>query len=338
MATPKNRDIRLVRRPSGLPQAADFELVESPIPAAGRGQVLVKNLYMSVDPYMRGRMNDRKSYVAPFQVGEVLQGGAVGRVVTGNDKFVAGNYVLNHCGWREWFVSDDSDLTRVDPGAAPIQTYLGVLGMPGMTAWAGLTQIGKLTHEDRVFVSGAAGAVGSTVVQIAKAKGCEIVVGSAGSEDKCAWVRSLGARDCINYREAGDLGEALGEAMPGGIDLYFENVGGAHLEAALDNMRQNGRVVICGLIDQYNSNTPPAAPRNLWQVLARRITMRGFLVFDHFDLSDRFQAEMRQWIAEGKITWRETVLDGIERAPEALIGLFKGANTGKMLVKLADDD
>lgn len=337
MSTPKNRDIRLARRPSGVPSPADFELVESPIPSPGPGQVLVRNLYMSVDPYMRGRMNDSKSYVAPFQLGEVLQGGAVGRVMAGNDLLAAGTYVLSHSGWREWFVSDGSDLTPVDAGSVPVQAYLGVLGMTGLTAWIGLTQIGGLKADDRVFVSGAAGAVGSIAIQIALAKGCEIVAGSAGSAEKCAWLAEMGARP-VNYREEPDLSEAVERALPGGIDLYFENVGGAHLEAALDNMRQGGRIAVCGMIDQYNSAEPPAAPRNLIEVLKKRLTMRGFLVFDHMELRDRFLSQMREWIDAGKVSGRETVVEGIERAPDALIGLFRGDNTGKMLVKLADDD
>ncbi len=338
MATLKNRDIRLRRRPSGLPGPGDFELVESPIPSAGRGQILVRNLFMSVDPYMRGRMSDRKSYAAPYQVGEVMQGGAVGRVVTGNERFAAGDHVLSQNGWREWFVSDGADLVKIDPAVAPIQAYLGALGMPGLTAYAGLTRIGEIKPEDRVFVSGAAGAVGSIAIQIARAKGCRIVVGSAGTAEKCAWLKEIGARDAINYREEEDLGEALERVMPGGIDLYFENVGGRHLEAALGNMNEKGRIVVCGLIDQYNSDEPPPGPRNLGNVLTRKLTMRGFIVIDHFDLRDRFLADMGEWIAAGKMTWRETIVDGIENAVNAFIGLFHGANTGKMLVRLAEDE
>lgn len=334
MTNSKNCDIRLKRRPSGLPVPDDFELVESPLPSASKGQVLVRNLFMSVDPYMRGRMSDRKSYVPPFQIGEVLQGGAVGRVVTGNDKFAAGTYVLSQCGWREWFVSDGADLVKIDPTVAPVQAYLGALGMPGLTAYAGLIRVGDLKPEDRVFVSGAAGAVGSVAIQIARAKGCEIVVGSAGTAEKCAWVKQIGASDAINYKEE-NIGEALGRTMPGGIDLYFENVGGQHLEAALDAMRQNGRIAVCGLIDGYNETK--AGPRNLMQVIAKRLTVRGFLVLDHFDLREHFLADMREWIAAGKMTWKETIVEGIEHAPEAFNGLFHGDNTGKMLVKLAED-
>ena len=338
MGPPRNRDIRLNSRPSGLPQPGDFELVEGPIPTPAAGQALVLNLFMSVDPYMRGRMADRRSYVAPFQLGETLSGGAVGKVVTGNDRFAAGDYVLSQNGWREWFVSDGTDLRKIDPSAAPVQAYLGVLGMPGLTAYAGLTRIAGLTKDDRVFVSAAAGAVGSVACQIALAKGCEIVVGSAGSDAKCAWLKELGVTEAINYRETDDLGAAVADALPGGIDLYFENVGGTHLEAALDNMRERGRIVVCGLIDQYNSAEPPPGPRNLGILLRRRLTMRGFIVIDHFDLMDRFTEDMLKWIAEGKVKGRETIVDGIENAPAALVGLFHGDNIGKMLVKLAEDE
>ena len=338
MGPSKNRDIRLNARPSGLPQPGDFELVEGPIPTPGTGHVLVRNLYMSVDPYMRGRMADRKSYVPPFQLGETLSGGAVGKVVAGNDRFAAGDYVISQNGWREWFVSDGADLRKIDPSVAPVRAYLGALGMTGLTAYAGLKRIGELKKDDRVFVSAAAGAVGSVVCQIALAEGCEIVVGSAGSDAKCAWLKELGVTDAINYRETDDLGAAVADALPGGIDVYFENVGGTHLEAALDSMRQNGRIVVCGLIDQYNSAEPPPGPRNLAILLGRRLAMRGFLVLDHFDLMDEFLTDMRKWIADGKMKWRETVVDGIENAPAALIGLFHGDNIGKMLVKLAEDE
>jgi NADPH-dependent curcumin reductase CurA len=338
MGTSKNRDIRLKRRPEGLPQPGDFELVESPLPVPAPGQALVKNLYMSVDPYMRGRMEERRSFAPPFQLGEVLQGSAVGRVVVGGGGFMPGDYVVSPNGWREWFVSDGRDLMRVDPAIAPIRAYLGALGMTGLTAYAGLTRIGGLKPEDRVFVSAAAGAVGSVACQIARALGCEIVVGSAGSEEKCAWLkREAGLRATINYRAEDDLAAAIAREMPGGIDLCFENAGGRHLEGALDNMREQGRIVLCGMIGQYNDAAPPG-PRNLELVLTRRLTLRGFLVLDHLDLRERFLSDMRDWIAAGKMTWRETVAEGIEQAPAALIGLFTGANIGKMLVKIAEDD
>ncbi|MDE2133720.1 MAG: NADP-dependent oxidoreductase [Alphaproteobacteria bacterium] len=340
MGSEKNRDIRLRQRPSGLPSPADFELVESEIPTPGRGQVLVRNLFMSVDPYMRGRMTNRKSYVAPFQLGEVLQGGAVGKVATSNnnDQFQAGDYVFSSNGWREWFVSDGADLQKIDPGPAPIQAYLGMLGMPGLTAYAGLLRIGGLKEEDRVFVSAAAGAVGAIACQIARNTGCEIVVGSTGSEEKRAYlIRELGITEAINYRECDDLAAALADAMPGGIDVYFDNVGGTHLTAALDNMRVFGRIVACGAIEHYNATEPPKGPPNLFQIVTKSLTMRGFIILNHFDMRERFLGDMNEWIADGKMTLRETVKEGIESAPEALIGLFHGENIGKMLVKLGED-
>jgi NADPH-dependent curcumin reductase CurA len=339
MGSEKNRDIRLKRRPSGLPTSADFELVESEIPSPGLGQLLVRNLFMSVDPYMRGRMTDRKSYVPPFQIGEVLQGGAVGKVVAanGNSRFRAGDYVLGMNGWREWYLSDGEGLTKVDPARAPIQTTLGVLGMPGLTAYVGLLHIGKLKEEDRVFVSAASGAVGAIACQIARNKGCR-VVGSAGSPEKCAYLLDeLKLDGAVNYRECDDLSAALADAMPSGIDLYFDNVGGTHLAAALDNMRTFGRIVACGMIEQYNATEPPKGPPNLMNIVGRSLTMRGFIVLDHLDLMERFTYDMSRWIADGKVTWRETVYDGIEHAPQALIALFQGMNFGKMLVKLGED-
>ncbi len=338
MGTGKNRDIRLKSRPVGLPTPDNFELVEGEIPQPGAGQVLVRNLFMSVDPYMRGRMMDRKSYVPPFQIGEVLQGGAVGVVVrsNGNSRFQEGDHVLGMDGWREWFVSDGAGLQKVDPKLAPVQAYLGALGMPGLTAYAGLLRIGALKKEDRVFVSAASGAVGAIVCQIARNKGCEIVVGSAGSDEKCAYLKELGCTAAINYRDRGDLSAALADAMPGGIDVYFDNVGGSHLTAALDNMNTFGRIVACGMIEVYNATEPPKGPPNLANIVGRSLTMRGFIVLNHMDMLDAFRRDMGAWIAEGKMTWRETILDGIERAPEAFIGLFKGDNFGKMLVKLSD--
>jgi hypothetical protein len=340
MGREKNHDIRLKSRPSGLPTLDDFDLVESDIPSPGYGQILVRNLYMSVDPYMRGRMSDRKSYVAPFQIGEVLQGGAVGQVTTSNhnSRFREGDTVLSMNGWREWFVSDGEGLRVVDANAVPLQSYLGALGMPGLTAYVGLMRIGELKKEDRVLVSAASGAVGAIACQIARNKGCEIVVGMAGTAEKCAFlIERLGLYGAINYRAADDLSAAIAEAMPGGIDLYFDNVGGSQLEAALDNMRQDGRIVACGMIEQYNDVARPAGPRNLMNIVSRRLTMKGFIVIDHADELDRFTREMTGWIADGRMMWREMVYVGIERAPEALIGLFSGANFGKALVKLGEE-
>jgi len=338
MGTEKNRDIRLKSRPVGLPTRSDFELVETDIPSPGLGQVLVRNLFMSVDPYMRGRMMDRKSYVPPFQIGEVLQGGAVGKVVASNNgPFQVGDTVMSFSGWREWYVSDGSDMMqKVDATVAPIQSYLGALGMPGLTAYVGLTRIGELKDEERVFVSAASGAVGAIACQIAKNKGCR-VVGSAGSDEKCAYLTDeLHIDQAINYRTCGNLSLALSDVMQSGIDVYFDNVGGGHLTAALDNMRQFGRIVACGMIENYNATEPPKGPHNLMNIVGQSLTMRGFIVSNHYDLMERFRQDMSAWIAAGKMTWRETVYDGIEHAPDALIALFHGLNFGKMLVKLGE--
>jgi NADPH-dependent curcumin reductase CurA len=334
---PRSREIRLKRRPTGMPEAADFELAEVTVPDPGPGQILVHNIFMSVDPYMRGRMVDRASYVPPFQVGEPLSGGAVGKVaaVNGNPQFREGDYVLNFSGWREWFVTGGGELQKVDPGLAPIQGYLGAFGMPGLTAYGGLLRGGQLKDGERVFVSAASGAVGAVVCQIAKNKGC-FVVGSAGSDEKCAWLeREAGIDKAINYRTAGDLSATLKKAMPEGIDVYFENVGGEHLNAALANMRLNGRIAVCGMIAQYNDTAPPPGPANIVMVIPQRLTIRGFLVTDYIDMMPDFMRDMAMWTKAGKMKSRETIVDGIENAPQAFMGLFKGENFGKMLVRLA---
>jgi NADPH-dependent curcumin reductase CurA len=292
---------------------------------------------MSVDPYMRGRMVDRASYVPPFQVGEPLSGGAVGTVVAVNASphFQEGDYVLNFSGWREWFLTSGGELQKIDPSLAPIQAYLGAFGMPGLTAYGGLLRVGQLKDGERVFVSAACGAVGAVVCQIAKNKGC-FVVGSAGSDEKCAWLeREAGIDKAINYRTAGDLSAALKKAMPEGIDVYFENVGGEHLNAALANMRLNGRIAVCGMIAQYNDSAPPPGPANIVMVIPQRLTIKGFIVTDHIDLMPDFMRDMAMWTKAGKMKWNETIVDGIENAPEAFVGLFKGENLGKMLVRVA---
>jgi len=336
---PKSREIRLNRRPAGMPEPGDFELAETTVPEPGPGQILVHNIFMSVDPYMRGRMVDRASYVPSFQVGESLSGGAVGKVVAvnGNPQFREGDYVLNFSGWREWFLSGGGELQKIDPALAPIQTYLGAFGMPGLTAYAGLLRVGQLKDGERVFVSAACGAVGAVVCQIAKAKGC-FVVGSAGSDEKCAWLeREAGIDKAISYRSCGDLSAAIKNAMPEGIDVYFENVGGEHLNAALANMRLNGRIAVCGMIAQYNDTALPPGPSNIIMVIPLRLTIKGFIVTDHIDIMPDFMRDMATWTKAGKMKWRETIVDGIERAPEAFLGLFKGENFGKMLVRLAQE-
>jgi NADPH-dependent curcumin reductase CurA len=335
MAATVSREIRLKHRPVGLPSERDFELVAVPIPTLGAGEVLVRNFFMSVDPYMRGRMTAQPSYVEPFQLGQPLDGGCVGQVVQSNGgKFQVGDYVLGRKGWREYYVSNAADLTKIDPIIAPLQAYLGVLGMPGLTAYVGLLDIGRPQAGNTVFVSAAAGAVGSVVCQIAKLKGCR-VVGSAGSADKVRWLQEVAGVDAaINYKAVDSLSAALGKHCPHGIDVYFENVGGAHLEAALEHMTLCGRIVLCGMISQYNETTPAFGPRNLRLAVRKRLTLTGFIVSDHVDRQPQFYADMGGWIADGKIKWQETILDGIQNAPKAFLGLFKGDNTGKMLVKL----
>jgi NADPH-dependent curcumin reductase CurA len=330
-----SKEIRLKNRPQGLPAKSDFELAEATLPAINDGEILVQNIYMSVDPYMCGRMYDRKSYVPPFQIGQPLEGGSVGRVVESkNEGFGVGDYVLSMLGWREYFVSDGDGLTQIDPSLAPVQTYLGALGMTGMTAYVGLLHIGELKEGQAVFVSAAAGAVGSIVCQIAKLKGC-FVVGSAGSDEKVAWlVEEAGIDAAFNYKTTGDVIAEVGRHFPKGIDVYFENVGGVHLEAALEHMNAHGHIVMCGMISMYNDVNPVPGPVRMPYIIQKKLTVRGFIVMDHFDKLGSFFGDMGKWVAEGKIKWRETIIDGIENAPEAFIGLFKGENLGKMIVKV----
>jgi NADPH-dependent curcumin reductase CurA len=335
-----NREIHLKSRPTGMPRAENFELVETEIPKPGQGQFLVRNIWMSVDPYMRGRMMDRQSYVPPFQVGRVLDGGSVGQVIGSNhDGFAEGDYVCGFAngGWREYWVSDGAMMQKVDPSLAPLQAYLGTLGMPGLTAYSGLLRIGEPKQGETVFVSAAAGAVGSIVCQIAKIKGCR-VVGSVGSDDKAEWLlRQAGVDAVVNYKTCGDLEAAVARECPKGIDVYFENVGGEHLEVALSLMNGFGRIVACGMISMYNAVEPPPGPRNIIFIVGKSIKMQGFIVSNYIDMVPSFYADMGKWIGEGRIKWEETVFEGIENAPQAFLGLFTGANKGKMLVRLAEE-
>ncbi len=338
MSEHRSREVRLKTRPVGLPKESDFEFAEVTVGSPTENEVLIKNIYMSVDPYMRGRMMDRKSYTPPFEVGAVLQGGAVGQVVESRaDGFQEGDHVLSMNGWREYFLSSGDTLRKVDGSLAPLSAYLGVLGMPGLTAYLGLADIGKPEPGQTVFVSGAAGAVGSAACQIAKEKGCR-VVGSAGSQEKVDWLQDEAGVDvALNYKTVEDLRAALLEACPDGIDVYFDNVGGDHLEAALWGMNNYGRIIACGSISTYNATEPQPGPSNLFQMIGKRLMWKGFIVSDHLDRFPAFAQEMGPWIAEGKVVWRETVHEGIENAPQAFIGLFSGGNMGKMLVRLAAD-
>jgi NADPH-dependent curcumin reductase CurA len=330
MAT--SREIHLAVRPRGVPQPTDFVLVSVDVPDPADGQVLIRNAFMSVDPYMRGRMNDTKSYVPPFALGEPLTGGAVGQVVASrNGRYEKGSWVTHSLGWRELALSDGDGLVGFDPAAAPVSAALGVLGMPGLTAYVGLLDIGRAEAGETVFVSGAAGAVGSAVGQIAKLKGCR-VIGSAGSPEKVAWLRELGFDEAFDYREV-----PAREALREGIDLYFDNVGGQTLEAALAALRVRGRVVACGAISQYNATELPPGPRNLFLVVTKRLRIEGFIVSDHYDRMPAFLTEVGQWVRDGRVRYRETVVDGIENAPAAFIGLLAGENTGKMLVRVGPE-
>ncbi|WP_409467046.1 NADP-dependent oxidoreductase [Amycolatopsis sp. GA6-003] len=314
----------------------NFDIVETEVPKPGPGQILVRNLVMSVDPAMRGRMNDVKSYSPPFVVGEAMQGGAVGEVIESTvDDFAVGDHVLHQAGWRTHAVLDAKRAVKVDDSVAPLSTYLGVLGMPGLTAYAGLLVSAEFKPGDTVFVSGAAGAVGSLVGQLARLKGAKRVIGSAGSAEKVRHLtEDLGFDAAFNYKD-GPVAEQLAAAAPEGIDVYFDNVGGEHLEAAIASMNLHGRIAICGMISQYNATEPTPAPRNLVQLIAKRITMRGLLVLDHWHLMQEFVAEVAPLVASGEIKYSETFVDGIRNAPEAFLGLLSGANTGKMLVRLS---
>ncbi len=333
-----SREIQLQNRPVGIPTENDFTLAEIPILSPKDGEILVQNEYISVDPYMRGRMNDYKSYVPPFQIGETISGGSVGKVIqTQSDGFQAGEYVLNFSGWREYFVSSGEGLTKVDPSLAPIQTFLGALGMPGMTAYVGFLDIGRPKEGETVYVSAASGAVGSIVCQIAKIKGCQ-VVGSAGSDKKVNWLlNQIGVDGAFNYKKVDNLADELQKQFPNGIDIYFENVGGEHLEAVLFNMNSFGRIPVCGMISQYNQTGLQPGPRNLGFIIGKRLLLKGFIVSDHYDQLPQFQADMMEWISAGKIKWEETIVTGIENAPKAFIGLFTGENLGKMLIQVKRD-
>ena len=314
-----------------MPTAANFELATVEIGSPGEGQVLVRNLIMSVDPYMRGRMNDVKSYVPPFALGVAMQGDSIGEVLesTAAD-FVPGDIVQSFFGWREYFVADATTLRKVDPAVQPRSAWLGVLGVTGFTAWAGLQMV-DVKAGDRVFISGAAGGVGIVAGQLARQRGCT-VIGSAGSADKVALLTGqLGFDAAFNYRD-GKLYDQLMAASPKGIDVYFDNVGGAHLEAALSALRPFGRVAACGSISGYNEPTP--GPRNMAMIIGKRLTIRGFIVSDFEPQRAQFMADVGPLFASGALQALETSVQGIENAPAALLSLFSGGNTGKMLVTL----
>ncbi len=329
-----SRECHLKSRPQGVPTHDNFEIVTVQLPDPGPGEVQVKNLWMTVDPYMRGRMNDVKSYSPPFQLGEAMQGGAIGEVTASNDhNFKPGDLVSTFFGWREAFNAPGAALQKLDTHGLPPQTFLGAAGMPGLTAYAGLLRVAGLKDGDVVFVSAAAGAVGQMVCQIAKLKG-HTVIGTAGGPEKIAYLKEIGVDHAIDYKAEKDLTAALMRAAPDGIDVYFDNVGGTHLEAALVAARPFGRFALCGMISQYNDTDMGPGVRGLIVAVGKQLRLEGFIVSSHNDMMPAFVKDLSGWVAEGKIKWRETVEEGIDRAPHAFLKLFKGENLGKMLVKL----
>ena len=337
-----SREWHLTRRPDGVPVDEDFALVDVELPAPDGAEILVRNSFLSVDPYMRGRMNDARSYVPAFKLGQPMDGAAVGvveqagadAVDSDGTPIAVGDTVVHGLGWRTAALVQARSARVLDTRRAPAQAYLGVLGMPGLTAYAGLLRVGELAEGDRVFVSAAAGAVGSLVGQLARLKGASFVVGSAGGPEKTAWLLDEAGFDAAIDYKAMPIRMGLAQAAPEGIDVYFDNVGGDHLEAAISALRLRGRVAICGMISVYNNTQATPGPRNMPMIIGKRLTLRGFIVFDHEDLRPQFEAEVGQWLAEGKIIWRETLVDGIDNAVNGFRDLLAGANTGKMLIRL----
>ena len=332
-----NKQVRLASRPSGWVTADNFTLTEEAVPEVGQGQLLVRNLFMSVDPYMRGRMNKAKSYVPSFQVGEVLQAGVVGEVIASSNKdYAEGDFVTGMLGWENYSLSDGTGLHKVPQGPAPLSYRLGILGMPGMTAYVGLHTIGKAQPGETVFVSAASGAVGSVVGQLAKLHGCT-VTGCAGSDDKVDLLKAeFGYDAAFNYRQSQSLPKSISEICPDGINVDFENVGGEIFEAVLWNMREFGRVALCGMISNYNDEELQPGPRGMTVIIGRRLTIQGFIVTDHLEAGKEYVSKAIRWLAEGKLKYRETIAEGIENAPSAFIDLLQGKNIGKQIVRLAD--
>lgn len=343
MPAKTGRAIYLKAYPQGLPAKEQFVTRNYEAPAPKEGEVQMRIVWMSVDPYMRGRMRPEiKSYIPPFSLDEPLDGGAVGQVIESrHPNFSPGDYAVGfQGGWREYATVAGAGLQKVDPGMAPLSAYLGVLGMPGFTAWAGLNEIIKPKAGETVFVSGAAGAVGSLVCQLAKLKGCRVIA-SAGSKEKCDWLTREGGADvALNYREyrnAAELTKALAAAAPKGIDGYFENVGGMHLEAALNCIALGGRIALCGMIAMYNDTAPEPGPPNLINMIGRGVMAQGFIISNYLPLAPKFAFEVAPLLAQGKIKFRESVYEGLDKAPDAFIGLFKGENFGKAVVRVGPD-
>jgi hypothetical protein len=329
----KSHEIRLASRPHGVPTAANFALVTTQLEPLRDQEVLIRNLFMSVDPYMRGRMNEGKSYVSPFEIGKPLEGGAVGEVIESRARNVnVGDAVTSNFGWREYFIASPKDLHPVSRDIQPLSVYLGALGMTGMTAWVGLN-LAEIKAGEVIYVSGAAGAVGNVAGQLAKLRGCR-VIGSAGSIEKVMFLREeCGFDIAFNYKSK-PVVEQLKKETPDGIDVYFDNVGGETLEAALSALRVYGRIIVCGGISGYNDDQPQRGPSNMFNIITKRLTMKGFIVRDWLDRQPEFEKEVGGYFRAGKLTSKETIVEGIDQAVGAFIGLFEGKNTGKMVVKL----
>lgn len=336
MSTRTNHQILLKSRPAGLPEIGNFELAQKPVREPGEGEVLLRTIYLSLDPYMRGRMSDAKSYAASTPLGAVMGGATVSQVVQSRVAgFEEGDIVLGYDGWQEYGISSGQELHKIDPSQAPISYYLGVLGMPGMTAYVGLLDIGQPQIGETVVVSAASGAVGSVVGQIARIKGCR-AVGIAGSDAKCAYVvEELGFDGCVNYKHA-DLPGELRNACPDGIDIDYENVGGKVMEAVLPQINRGARVVLVGLISQYNAEQLPPGP-NLGPILINRAKIQGMIVGDHMDRVNDFRRDVSQWLREDRIKYKEDIVQGLQNAPQAFLGLFEGKNFGKLIVQVSQD-
>lgn len=337
MPEPVNQQIRLASRPSGPVTTDNFELTEKAVAEPGAGEVLVRNIFMSVDPYMRGRMNDVKSYIPPFEIGEVLHAGVIGQVIASRfDGIVEGDFVTGMLGWEHYSVCDGRQLRKLTPGTEPLSWHLGILGMPGMTAYVGLMKIAAAKQGDTVFVTAASGAVGSVVGQLAKIQGCR-VVGCAGSDEKVALLtEEFGYDAAFNYRDSKSLYASVNKVCPDGIDVSFENVGGDVFEAVLWNMRDYGRIALCGMIANYNDAEPQPGPRGMMLIVGRRLTVQGFIVTDHPEDCQEYVGKATAWVAEGRLKYRESIEEGLENAPLAFINMLTGGNTGKQIVQLSE--
>jgi NADPH:quinone reductase len=333
----QNKTILLNSRPTGIPTKDNFKIVEGELPELQNGHLILKSLYVSVDPYMRGRMSDAKSYVAPYQVGGPITGGIVAEVLDSkNDKFSKGDVVIGNLPWQQYIIHNGDGLNQIDPEIAPLSYHLGILGMPGLTAYFGLLHIGQPKKGETVVISGAAGAVGTVVGQIAKLKGCR-VIGIAGSDDKIKYLKEeLGYDDAINYKSTENITEALKRACPNGVDVYFDNVGGTISDAVYHNLNKFARIAICGQISYYN-NTKPATGLRVEPILLKMsVLMKGFIVSDYASEFGIAAKDLAAWVQQGKLKYQENIIEGFENIPDALLGLFTGDNTGKQLVKVAE--